>query len=74
MMWYSYKKRATLNICIAETYVSGVMNYDEGGVLRKNRMLGGISAQLTLGPPLFLTPPHLYCAKQECKFPNRRNN
>ena len=74
-MWYSYKKRATLNICIAETCMSCVMNYDEGGVLRKTGMLGGIRAQPTLDHPLFLRPLHLYyCGKQEDKFLNGRNN
>jgi hypothetical protein len=74
-MWYSYNNRATLNICIAETYVFGVMNYDEGGVLRKTGMLGDIRPQLTLGHPLFLRPPHLYyCGKHEDKFPNGRKN
>gem|GEM_PF-3926248 len=72
MMWYSYKPRATLNICIAETCVSGVMNYDEGGLLRKNGMPGVIRVQPTLGHPSFLGPAHIYYGKQEDKSSNRR--
>jgi len=48
------------------------MNYDEGGLLRKNGMPGVIRVQPTLGHPSFLGPAHIYYGKQEDKSSNRR--